>query len=474
LVFRYNAESMKKSQRFSELQLWDKYYSLNIYYHAELEKLATRLIPPDSSVLEFGCKAGELLGGLPNINRVGIDDDEDIVKTARKRYPTVKFFEKRKFRKSSGYKKYDYILLSDYLAKTRDVQIFIRQLKRSTHDSTRIIVTHFNFLWKPFIDLAERVGLKLPQKYEPNWLSGADIENFFQLESYEKIKSSSVFLFPIKIPIIAPFINRYIAAFPLINRLCMTSYEIYRPAQGKKSYSVSVIIPTRNEEGNIRGIAKKIPNLGTKTELIFVEGHSQDDTLGAVKREVAEYKGSMKLSWYKQKGKGKGDAVRLGFSKAKNELLMILDADLTVAPRELKKFYEAASIGRGDLIMGSRLVYPMEDQAMRTLNYFGNKIFSIAFSYLLDQRIKDTLCGTKVILKENYKKIETNRKLFGDFDPFGDYDLIFGAAKLNLKIIEIPVRYKERTYGTTNISRFVHVWLLLAMVWFAIRKLKFN
>ena len=220
-------------------------------------------------------------------------------------------------------------------------------------------------------------------------------------------------------------------------------------------------------------VIKKIPNMSRFTEVIFVEGHSKDKTYEAIQEEIEKYNGPYKIFLFKQKGKGKGDAVRLGFSKAKNELLMILDADLTVEPKELPKFYDAVAQGKGNLVMGSGLVYPMEDQAMRDLNYLGNKFFSWAFSYLLGQKIKDTLCGTKVITKTHYKKIEKNRKVFGDFDPFGDYDLIFGAARLNLKITEVPIRYKERTYGTTNISRFKHGLLLFKMLFFAARKIKF-
>jgi len=182
----------------------------------------------------------------------------------------------------------------------------------------------------------------------------------------------------------------------------------------------------------------------------------------------------LKASLHKQKGKGKGDAVRLGFEKAKNEILMILDADLTVPPQELPKFYDIIASGKTEYVMGSRLIYPMDDQAMRTLNMWGNHFFGKVFSFLLGQRITDTLCGTKVLTKANYEKIAANRKYFGDFDPFGDFDLIFGASKLNMKIMEIPVRYKERVYGETNISRFSHGWLLIQMTIFAAKKLKFN
>jgi glycosyltransferase involved in cell wall biosynthesis len=174
-----------------------------------------------------------------------------------------------------------------------------------------------------------------------------------------------------------------------------------------------------------------------------------------------------------QKGRGKGDAVRLGFSQASGDLLMILDADLSVAPEDLPQFYDALVKGKGEFINGSRLVYAKDPQAMRFLNLLGNKFFALLLTRLLGQPVKDTLCGTKVLYRCDYERIARGRAYFGDFDPFGDFDLLFGAAKQNLKIIEIPIRYRQRIYGTTNISRFTHGWLLVQMCVHAARKLLF-
>jgi glycosyltransferase involved in cell wall biosynthesis len=236
--------------------------------------------------------------------------------------------------------------------------------------------------------------------------------------------------------------------------------------------SCSVIIPCRNEKGNIEDAVQRTPDMGKHTELIFVEGNSQDGTLEECERVKQQYP-HKDITVLVQDGKGKGDAVRKGFSQAKNDVLMILDADLTVPPEDLPKFFEAILSGKGEFINGSRLVYQMEKEAMRFLNLLGNKFFSRAFTYLLEQRIRDTLCGTKVLWREDYDKILAGREYFGDFDPFGDFDLLFGASKLNLKIIEIPIRYRERTYGSTQISRFRHGLLLLKMIFFAMKKIKF-
>jgi glycosyltransferase involved in cell wall biosynthesis len=245
-----------------------------------------------------------------------------------------------------------------------------------------------------------------------------------------------------------------------------------KPNQADKPASVSVIVPARNEAGNIADIMKRVPEMGSGTEIIFIEGHSQDDTLNEIKRQQ-EIFSKRNTALFQQTGKGKGDAVRLGFEKAAGQILMILDADLTVPPEDLPRFYHALVSGKGEFINGVRLVYPMQDEAMRFLNLVGNKFFSSAFTWLLNQPIKDTLCGTKVLFKKDYQKIADNRDYFGDFDPFGDFDLLFGATKLNLKVVDLPIRYRRRMYGETNISRFRHGALLLRMVTFSAGKLKF-
>ncbi len=457
----------------NKTEIWKKYYRLNNYYHLEYQHSIRNIIPIDASVLEFSCRGGELLKSLPNKSKVGVEFDDGLVKYANKKLSKVPILLFNKPLKLPAIKRFDYIIFSHTSSDIDDLQGLIKQIKRFCDEDTRVVVSYFNFFWRPLHSLIEKVGLKHPSFKEPNWLTEGDVDNFFYLEDFEKIKSIKKVLIPYKIPLISDLVNRYIAPFPLINYLCFNNYSIYRLKPKIKDYSVSVVIPARNEAGNMPGVIKKIPNMSRFTEVIFVEGHSKDKTYEAIQEEIEKYNGPYKIFLFKQKGKGKGDAVRLGFSKAKNELLMILDADLTVEPKELPKFYDAVAQGKGNLVMGSRLVYPMEDQAMRDLNYLGNKFFSWAFSYLLGQKIKDTLCGTKVITKTHYKKIEKNRKVFGDFDPFGDYDLIFGAARLNLKITEVPIRYKERTYGTTNISRFKHGLLLFKMLFFAARKIKF-
>lgn len=456
----------------------DYWIKKNHYYHQNVIDFYKFNIPVESTVLEIGCGNGYLLANLQPKSGFGIDISEAMIKEANKLYgkSSHNHFIKMNAENIKLKEKFDFIILSDCLGYLNDVQKVFQEIKKISTSDTKIIINYHNFFWSPIIFLAEKLKLKMPSKML-NWLNYGDIASFLDLTGYEVIKKGSRFIFPIKIPFISDFFNRYIAVLPLFNKICISNFIIAKPLihnnNSKPLFTVSVIIPAKNEKGNIEKAVRLIPEMGRHTEIIFVEGHSNDGTLEEIRRVCNKYKNRRDIKYFIQKGKGKGDAVRRGFSEAKGDILMIFDADLTVPPIDLIKFYDAIASGKGEFINGSRLVYPMEDEAMRTLNIFGNKFFSIMFTWILGQKFKDTLCGTKVLFKKHYLKIIQNRKYFGDFDPFGDFDLIFGATKLNLKIIEIPIRYKARKYGTTNISRFKHGWLLLKMVLFSLNKIKF-
>ena len=371
---------------------------------------------------------------------------------------------------------FDFVVISDTIGYFNDVQKVFEEVQKVCAPHTRIIISYTNFFWLPFLRFAEIIGLKMPQKRQ-NWLDISDIANLLTLANFDVVRQTKKIIFPRYLPLISWFLNRYVVNLPLFNFFGLVTFLVARsirtPFKKAEDITVSVVIPTRNEKGNIEALVQRTPKMGKATEIIFVEGNSTDDTWDEIQRVCKLYQGKAPLKWIQQEGKGKGDAVRKGYSIATGDVLMILDADMTVPPEDLPKFFEAIASGKGEYINGTRLVYPMEKEAMRTLNLLGNKFFSIAFSWLLGQRLKDTLCGTKVMTRENYLKLAANRSYFGDFDPFGDFDLIFGAAKLNLKFIEVPIRYRARTYGETNISRFKHGWLLLKMTFFALNKIKF-
>ena len=350
-----------------------------------------------------------------------------------------------------------------------EVQGVLDGLKPLCAPHTRLLINFYSRLWQFPLNLARTLNLARPNLYQ-NWLTREDVNALLRLADFETIRDTQEILWPFSL---GGFANRFLVRLWPFSEMALSNFVVARPMPERRQEAiVSVIIPARNESGNINAIFDRTPQMGRETEFVFVEGHSKDDTYATIEREIASHP-SQSCLLLRQTGLGKGDAVRLGFSKAKGDVLMILDADLTVPPEDLPRFYEALVSGKGEFINGVRLVYPMEREAMRALNFLGNKFFSLAFSWLLGQPIKDTLCGTKVLWKRDYEKIASNRSYFGEFDPFGDYDLIFGAAKLNLKIIDLPIRYRERTYGSTNISRWRHGLQLLRMVVFAARRIKF-
>jgi SAM-dependent methyltransferase len=428
------------------------------------------LIPADASVLEIGCGTGELLRRIKARRRVGIDLSQRQIAAAREGCPDCEFHVQAAESLDLP-ERFDCIVISDTLNFAADVQQVLERLHAVSHPGTRLLINYPSALWRPILALARGLGLK-PGEPPCNWLATSDIRGLMDLADWSPLVIQQRILYPVPGFGIGSFINRWIS--PLVPWSCLTVFCVARPVRTRETgpLTVSVVIPARNEAGNIEAAVRRTPEMGAGTELIFVEGHSKDNTWEEIERVARENPGK-RIKTLRQPGSGKGDAVRAGFAVAEGDLFMILDADLTVPPEEMPKFYEAIVSGRAEFANGSRLVYPMEKAAMRFLNMCANKAFGILFTWILGQPLKDTLCGTKVLRRADYDRIVANRAYFGDFDPFGDFDLLFGAAHLNLKIVDVPVRYRDRTYGSTNIHRWRHGWLLLRMVCFAARKLKF-
>jgi len=449
-----------------------KYRKRYAYFWNDILRYCNYFIHEDDSVLEIGCATGEMLAKMNGKKKTGIDFSPKMIEIAKTNFPEINFYVQDAEELALD-EKYDTIVLSHVTGYFVDVLNVFNSLASVCHSRTRIIINYYNFLWEPILIFGELLRLKRKSPRQ-NWLTKKDLQTFLYIAGYETYRSTRRVLVPVNIPVLSWLLNKFIGRLPLINRLCLNQYMFARPLSTlpEKEYSTTIVIPARNESGNLENALIRMPTFGKRQEIIFIEGNSTDDTWEQMQQLPAKYP-NWDIKIDQQTGKGKGDAVRKGFSLATGDILMILDADLTVPPEDLPSFYYALTRNKGEFINGSRLVYPMEKKAMRMLNLLGNRFFSIMFSWLLEQDIKDTLCGTKVIFKHDYEKLIKNRAFFGEFDPFGDYDLIFGAYKLNLKIVDLPIRYRERVYGDTNISRFSHGFLLLRMVGHAARKIKF-
>jgi SAM-dependent methyltransferase len=445
------------------------------FFHDEDLLYLKFLIPAGARVLEFGCGTGDLLAALEPSFGVGVDFSEGMVARARAAHPGLTFVvgdvEDAAFVRSLP-GPFDAIVVVDALGALDDCQAMFESLHALCTRETRLIIGHFSHLWYPALKFAEAVGLKMPQPPQ-NVLSPADVRSLAALADFDAVKNEMRVLSPARLLGVGRFINRFLAPFPLIRQLCLRHYTVCRSLrrQGVEVTSATVVIPARNERGNIEAAVKRIPRFADAIEIIFVEGHSQDGTWQEIERVVAAYP-DYDIKAMRQPGTGKGDAVFAAFAAARGDVLIILDADLTVPPEQLPKFWDAIRSGKGEFVNGSRLVYPMDEEAMRFLNLVVNKAFSLLFTWLLSQRFTDTLCGTKAMCRSDYARLAAGRGYFGNFDPFGDFDLIFGASKLGLKAVEVPIRYASRSYGETQISRFRHGLMLLRMVLFAFMRIK--
>ncbi|MDX6427217.1 MAG: hypothetical protein QOD52_2622 [Gaiellaceae bacterium] len=439
-------------------------------YHDLITAVHQSIVQPNASVLEIGSGGGDLLASLAPGRGVGIDVSPKMVELARANHPDLRF-EAGAGEDAELNETFDYVVLSDLLPFVNDLLGLFRNVSRHSHRDTRIVVHSYSELWRPALRLLELLRLKRRTPMR-NWVNAGDVENFLQLAGLESVTTVRRILLPMKIPILSTFFNGFLANLWIIRHLCLTYWIVARVQPGlEERPSVSIVVPAKNEQGMIERIVDDTPELGSRSELIFVEGHSNDGTADEIRRQI-ELHPEREIRYIEQTGRGKGDAVRVAFEQARYDVLIILDADLTVRPSTLPSFIDALETGRAEFVNGSRLVYDLEPGAMRFLNILGNKAFSLVFSALLDQPVKDTLCGTKALERRRYEQIAAGRSYFGDFDPFGDFDLLLGAARLNLKIVDLPVRYHARTYGDTKISRFRHGWLLVYMAIFAFWKLK--
>ncbi len=451
----------------------DRWKARNGFYYAHQTAHVLDLVAPGQRVLEIGCGTGDLLHACRPRVGLGLDLSPAMVGIAAAKYPDLQFVVgDAEALPLQG--PFDVVLISDLVGHLTDILEAFECLHQVVGPDTIVVVTYYNYLWEPVLEIGEQLGVKMPQNLQ-NWVSFADLQNFLTLGGFQVTHTGLHVLLPVNVPLLAPFCNRVLARLPYVRGLDLLEVVVARAMPERPppaEPSVSIIIPCKDEAGNIPGAVERTPLFGSKQELIFVDGESRDGTVEAIEAQIALHPEREIRLLHQIPADGKKGGTWMGFDAARYDVLMVLDSDLTVPPEDLPKFYRALAEDHADFINGSRLVYQMEPGAMRILNIIANKAFSLAFTWLLDQRITDTLCGTKVLRKVDYERIMANQAYFGDFDPFGDFDLLFGAAHLGMRIVDLPVRYKARVYGDIKIDRWRHGWMLLKMTVVAFRKLK--
>lgn len=454
----------------------------NSFYYKDIEKFFQFWVQPESSVLEIGNGTSNLLHTLKPEHAISI---EIRTKTQSSKFQYASnILMMSNIEEFPVNQEFDYVLLPNTISHVTNIQSLLINCHSVSNPSTRLIITFHNPAWEIILQLASFLGQRM---YLPdlNWLSLEDVRNLLDLSNFEVITSGKRCLIPRNILFLSPIVNRFIAPLPIFNKMCLTEYIIARPRQNfhqpqseiLSNFSCSVIIPARNEANNIENCVTRMPQLGRFTEIIFVEGNSQDETWSTIKKVQTqygkEYGNSLKIKAIQQTGRGKGNAVREASQLAEGDILIILDSDLTVQPEDLIYFFSAVALNYCEFANGCRLVYPLYKETMPWINRIANRFFAWLLSFLLNIKIKDSLCGTKALKKTDYEKIYNTYEYFTNFDPFGDFDLLFGAAKLGLKIQDIPVRYVSRTYGRSNISHFKEGFILLKMCLYAAIKIKF-
>jgi len=365
------------------------------------------------------------------------------------------------------------VILNGVLNTSLDIQRIFLGLKKKMGRGDRLVTVLYNPYLRWIYSLADRLGLRRAPSAS-TFVTRVDLQNLAKISGFEVVRLRPVSPFPFGLFGLGTLLDAIMRSLPLIRQLSLVQVAMLRPiVQLKHRPSLTIVVPARNEKGNIRSALERLPEIpGADVEVIFVEGHSSDDTWEEIQRVVEEGDRPISVRACQQTGNGKADAVRLGFGIARGELLTNLDADLTMPPELLPRFYDAYCNGDGDFINGSRLVYPMESGAMRNLNRLGNIFFSKVLSWVLEVRLGDTLCGTKLVASRDYQRMVEWRRDFGDFDPFGDFEILFPAATLALGVVDVPIRYRDRVYGSTNISRFRHGYELIRMTLIGLARIR--
>jgi SAM-dependent methyltransferase len=437
---------------------------MHLYYHRLIENVNLSCIPPRSSVIDLGCGTGQLLSLLAPSQGCGVDFSPAMIGVARKRLRGDVKLYCEPLETFHCPQRFDYAVISNTLEYVNDVDSLLIKASGLLNDGGRIIITSINPMWRPVLRLASALHLRTPD-VEKNFLTNRDVVNFLEGAGFEVVDEGVTGTLPLYIPFVIPFLNLVLSHLPFLRQTGIVQYVVARKRIPPRDYHCSIVVPCYNEAGNIKSIIREAPLLGLSTELIFVDDGSTDGTAAqvdaALRRDIA-----VRCVSY-QPNRGKMHAVTQGFQAAQGEILFILDADISVHPEELRKCYRILARGDAEFINCTRTIYPMEGKAMKLANYVGNKLFCLLVSWIIGQRVTDTLCGTKVMFKKHLAYFSQGH------DPWGDYDFLFGAAKLRLKMRDVAVHYRERRYGSSKMSAFTHAFFLLKACFWGLQKMKF-
>jgi hypothetical protein len=444
-----------------------KWIRANRYFYGCLERLLQFIVEPDKRVLALRCEVGDFLAATKPAYGVGVDISDAMVTCAQSAHRELRFAKSDPEDLELG-ETFDYIIF-DHIFDTLDILRAFQRVRAHCTADTRLIVINYNHFWQPALELATKLRLR-SRFVEPNWVGENDIRAFLRLAGFQVVRKHRLVLFPKYLPLVSELFNGFLARLPGLRRLCLMQVMVARPLMAPRkaeNVGVSVIVPCRNEAGNVQPAVERIPEMGRRTEILFCDDKSTDGTADEVRRMQRLYP-EKEIRLINGPGICKAENVWTGFRAAHGDVLMILDADLSVMPEELPVFFRGLVEGHGGFINGSRLVYPMQEQAMKFANMLGNKVFGVIFSFLLDQRIKDTLCGTKVLWRKDWLRLERHLGSWGIRDLWGDYELLFGASKLHLDIMEVPVHYQERIHGVSKMTKvFSNGWRMLRICWHA-------
>jgi len=450
----------------------DCWRNRNRFYHERKIEYLRFVIPEGESVLLLGCEDGAMLDALRPIRGVGIDRSTDAIRLARLRHPRYAFHASDDYR-ANVRGKFEYIVLDDMACCVDDLFTLLTSLRDLSTPTTRLIVVQHNYLWRPVLRVAEWLGLKRPERVS-NWLSAGDMGVFMRAAGFEPIDVRSRLFCPKRLFGIGPAINWLVGLVPFARRLASTQILVGRPSMPERAHqtqSASIVLTTRDERENIEPMVKAIPFVGADTEIIFVEGHSTDGTREEIERVMAKYP-DKNIRLIVQDGIGQGNAIRRGFEQAKGNVIILLEADQTSPADDVLKAFEVIATGRAEFVNGSRFVYPRAHGSMPRLNVFGNALFAAWFTWFLGQRTSDVLCGIKAIDRTLFQRLNRNWGFLNLADPFGDFELAFGAARLGLRMSEVPTRYACRSYGVPKTRPLRHGWMLFRMMLRATRVFK--